>query len=89
MPDPGNKRRFGYFCVSILYSSEIICDKCRFTIDYFMDSILVTVIRCYTIEGKINQDILIWLCGNMSGTITRWSFGSSYIGFKWGIDQVL
>ena len=55
MTNTGNMRRFGNSCISMLHSSEMICDKypAGFTIDYFIDSILVTVLRDHPREVKL------------------------------------
>ena len=39
IPDPGNSRRFGNSCISMLHSGEIICDQypAGLTIDSFID----------------------------------------------------
>ena len=44
--DPGNRRRFGSSYISMINSSEMICDQypAGFTIDYFVDSLLVTFV---------------------------------------------
>ena len=76
MHKPGNRRHFGNSFISVLHSSKMICDKCPkgFTIDYFMDSLLVAVIIFHPREVKINRDTLIWLYCNTSGPMARWSF---------------
>ena len=68
IPEPGNRRRFGNPYISMINSIEMICDQhpAGFNIDYLIYSILVTVIRGHPREVKINQETLIWLCGNMS-----------------------
>ena len=77
IPDPENRRRFINSCISIFYSSEIICDQypAGFTIDSFIYIISVTFIRGHSRECKINRNTLIWLCGNTSGTTSRCNFG--------------
>ena len=76
MPDPGNRRRFEHSCIYMLHYSEMLCDQypAGFTIDYIIDSPLITVIRGHPRERKINQEKLILLCGNTSGPMYRWSF---------------
>ena len=76
MPDPGNRRRFGKYCISKLHPSEMIGDKYPegFTIDYCIDILLVTVIISHTREVNFNLENLIWLYGNTSGSMARWSF---------------
>ena len=77
MPAPGNMICFGDSYISMLHSREIICDQhpVGFTIYSFIDSLLVTFIRGHPREGKINQETLVWLCGNTSGTMSKYSFG--------------
>ena len=76
IPEPGNRRRFGDSCISMLHPSEIIRDKYSsgFTTDSFIDSLPVTVIRGHPREDKKNLQILMWLCVNTSGPMTRWGF---------------
>ena len=62
----------------MLCTIEIICDKYieGFTIDSFIDNILVNFIRVHPREVKVNQYTFIWLFGNTSGPRSRWYFGN-------------
>ena len=77
MPQPGNMRRFVNSCISMLHSSEMICDRypAGFIIYSSVDILSVSAIIVHPIEGKINQETLIWLCGNTRGPMVRQSFG--------------
>ena len=76
MPDPSNRIHFGHSSLSMLHTSEIICDQYTegFTVDSFIYTILVTVIIFYPEESKVNLETLIWLRVNMSVSMARWSF---------------
>ena len=56
MSEPINRKRFVNSCISMLCPSEIICDQypAGLTIDYFIDSLSVTVARVHTREGKVD-----------------------------------
>ena len=73
MPDPSNRRRFVDYIISMIRPSKIICyqSPSGLTIDSFIYSLPVTLIRGHPIEGKFNQYTLICLCGNTSGPIDR------------------
>ena len=86
IPETVNRRRFGNSCISMLHSIEMICDQypAGFSIYSFIDNISVTLIRGYPIEVKINRETLIWLYGNTSGPMTRWSSGNISSYSSWG-----
>ena len=61
MPEPSNMRLFGNSRIFMLHPSKITCYQypVGFTIDSFIDSLLFTVMRGHTKEGKFNRDTLI------------------------------
>ena len=76
VPEPFNGRTFGISCISMLNTSEVICNKdpCGFAVEAFKVLSAFRISRRHTREAKINGKSLIGLACNASRVVTQGGF---------------